>query len=398
MDDLHPMSGFPISQNNRIPRNLWDRTPWNRWSFQHIREILPTTEVWRGTGASWLLPEAENNLDELEFVNQQNQSTTLLEWLTDNYADGIAVSHRGTLVYERYFNRMTQRTLHLSQSMAKSVTSAVAGILVGRGQLDPEEKITSYLPELKETAWNGATLRHALDMTSGVRYIEDYEALDSDIAVTDVASGWRTPQQGIPTFACIWDQIISLNQTTRPHGVRFEYRSIETDVIAHCMERVTGTRLAELISHELWQPLGTEESACFTVDGIGYPLADGGFNATLRDYARFGQMLCNRGVANGRQIVPSEWISDTFTANPSLFGEPYNDYLENGAYRNQFWIRDVYRQVIMAIGVFGQLIYVDMDNDLVVTRLASWPEFVSLERKLDDLAAIDAITDQLKGE
>jgi CubicO group peptidase (beta-lactamase class C family) len=398
MDDLHPMSGFPISKNNRIPRNLWDRTPWNRWSFQHIREILPTTEVWRGTGASWLLPEAENNLDELEFVNQQNQSTTLLEWLTDNYADGIAVSHRGTLVYERYFNRMTQRTLHLSQSMAKSVTSAVAGILVGRGQLDPEEKITSYLPELKETAWNGATLRHALDMTSGVRYIEDYEAPDSDIAVTDVASGWRTPQQGIPTFACIWDQIISLNQTTRPHGVRFEYRSIETDVIAHCMERITGTRLAELISHELWQPLGAEESACFTVDGIGYPLADGGFNATLRDYARFGQMLCNRGVGNGRQIVPSEWISDTFAADPSLFGEPFNSGFENGAYRNQFWIRDIHRQVIMARGVFGQLIYVDMDNDLVVTRLASWPEFLSLERKLDDLAAIDAITDQLKRE
>jgi len=398
MDDLHPMSGFPISKNNRIPRNLWDRTPWNRWSFQHIREILPTTEVWRGTGASWLLPEAENNLDELEFVNQQNQSTTLLEWLTDNYADGIAVSHRGTLVYERYFNRMTQRTLHLSQSVAKSVTSAVAGILVGRGLLDPEEKITSYLPELKETAWNGATLRHALDMTSGVRYIEDYEALDSDIAVTDVASGWRTPQQGIPTFACIWDQIISLNQTTRPHGARFEYRSIETDVIAHCMERITGTRLAELISHELWQPLGAEESACFTVDGIGYPLADGGFNSTLRDYARFGQMLCNRGVGNGRQIVPSEWISDTFAADPSLFGEPFNRGFENGAYRNQFWIRDIHRQVIMARGVFGQLIYVDMDNDLVVTRLASWPEFLSLERKLDDLAAIDAITDQLKGK
>ena len=398
MDDLHPMSGIPMPKDNRIPRNLWDRTPWNRWSFQHIREILPTTEVWRGTGSSWILPEAENNLDELEFVNPKNQSTTLLEWLTDNYADGIAVVHRGTLVYERYFNRMTQRTLHLSQSMAKSVTSAVAGILVGRGQLDPEEKITSYLPELKETAWNGATLRHALDMTSGVRYIEDYEAPDSDIAVTDVASGWRTPQQGIPTFACIWDQIISLNQTTRPHGVRFEYRSIETDVIAHCMERITGTRLAELISHELWQPLGAEESACFTVDGIGYPLADGGFNATLRDYARFGQMLCNRGVGNGRQIVPSEWISDTFAADPSLFGEPFNRGFENGAYRNQFWIRDIHRQVIMARGVFGQLIYVDMDNDLVVTRLASWPEFLSLERKLDDLAAIDAITDQLKRE
>ena len=80
-----------MPKDNRIPRNLWDRTPWNRWSFQHIREILPTTEVWRGTGSSWILPEAENNLDELEFVNPKNQSTTLLEWLTGNYADGIAV-------------------------------------------------------------------------------------------------------------------------------------------------------------------------------------------------------------------------------------------------------------------------------------------------------------------
>ena len=94
MGDLYPMSGFPMSKDERIPRNLWDRAPWNRWSFQHIREILPTTEGWRGTGASWLLPEAANNLDDLEFVNQQNQSPTLLDWLTDNYADGIAVLHR----------------------------------------------------------------------------------------------------------------------------------------------------------------------------------------------------------------------------------------------------------------------------------------------------------------
>lgn len=391
------MQGFPVPKDKRVPRNLWDRAPWNRWSFQHIREILPTTEVWCGDGPSWELPEDPCNLDLLPCMNQQGQTTTLLDWLIDNFADGIAILHQGTLVYERYFNSMTERTLHLSQSMAKSVTSAVAGILVGRGLLDPEEEITTYLPELKRTGWKGARLRHALDMTSGVRYVEDYEALDSDIAVTDVASGWRTVQRGVRTFACMWDQILSLKQTTRPHGERFEYRSIETDVIAHCMERVTRTRLAELISRELWQPLGSEESACFTVDGAGYPLADGGFNASLRDYARFGQMLCNGGVGNGKRIVPYEWLSDTLNADPDLFHEPYNDGFENGAYRNQFWIRDISRRVIMARGVFGQLIYVDMDNDLVVAKLASWPEFVSLERKLDDLAAIDAITFELTG-
>ncbi|HIM05044.1 MAG TPA: class C beta-lactamase-related serine hydrolase, partial [Gammaproteobacteria bacterium] len=362
-----PMQGFPVAKENRIPRDRWDRPPWNRWSFQHIREILPTTEVWRGSGPSWQIPEHPLDLGQIKFSDHRGEKTCVANWLTNNYADGITVIHHGEMCYERYFNNMTERTVHLSQSMAKSITSAVTGILVGRGLLDPQESITTYLPELKRTAWKDAQLRHALDMTSGVRYNEDYEAPDSDIAATDIASGWRKPHRKVRNFQCIWDQILSLKQLTRPHGELFEYRSIETDVLAHCMERVTRTRLAELVSRELWQPLGAQEDACFTVDSAGYPLADGGFNATLRDYSRFGQMLCNGGIGNGKQIVPIEWLNDTFNANPEIFGEPYNDGLQNGAYRNQFWIRDVDRKVMMARGVFGQLIYVDIDHQLTIT-------------------------------
>ena len=386
------MKGFPVAPNQRVPRDLWDRTPWNRWSFQHIREILPTTEVWRGSGPIWELKENPVDLDLIPFASQSGKNTTVIDWLLQNYADGILVIHHGEIRYERYFNEMTERTLHLSQSMAKSVTSAVAGILVSRGLLDPEERISTYLPELKATGWKDAKLRHALDMTSGVRYVEDYEALDSDIASTDIASGWRSAKPDIPYFQCMWDQILSLNETIREHGEVFEYRSIETDVLAHCMERVTQTRLAELISRELWQPLGVEESACFTVDGAGYPLADGGFNATLRDYARFGEMLCRGGAGNGQQIVPKAWITDSLNADPSIFSDENNMDFDNGAYRNQFWIRDIDRRILIARGVFGQIIYSDLDNHLTIARLASWPEFVSGERKTDDLRAFDAIT------
>jgi hypothetical protein len=386
------MKGFPVAPNQRVPRDLWDRAPWNRWSFQHIREILPTTEVWRGSGPIWELKENPVDLDLIPFASQSGKNTTVIDWLLQNYADGILVIHHGEIRYERYFNEMTERTLHLSQSMAKSVTSAVAGILVSRGLLDPEERISTYLPELKATGWKDAKLRHALDMTSGVRYVEDYEALDSDIASTDIASGWRSAKPDIPYFQCMWDQILSLNETIREHGEVFEYRSIETDVLAHCMERVTQTRLAELISRELWQPLGVEESACFTVDGAGYPLADGGFNATLRDYARFGEMLCRGGAGNGQQIVPKAWITDSLNADPSIFSDENNMDFDNGAYRNQFWIRDIDRRILIARGVFGQIIYSDLDNHLTIARLASWPEFVSGERKTDDLRAFDAIT------
>ena len=93
-------------------------------------------------------------------------------------------------------------------------------------------------------------------MTTGVRYVEDYEALDSDIAATDIASGWKRPNPDFPAPACIWDQILTLTEKVREHGTQFQYRSIETDVLAHCLERVTQTRLAELVSRELWHHEG----------------------------------------------------------------------------------------------------------------------------------------------
>ena len=182
-----------------------------------------------------------------------------------------------------------------------------------------------------------------------------------------------------------------LNQTRARARALFKYRSIETDVLAHCLERVTQTRLAQLVSRELWQPLGCEESANFTVDSAGYALACGGFNATLRDYARFGQMLLQKGVANDRQIVPGNWIEDIQNTDHSLFGEPYTEAAPNGAYRNQFWIEDVNRQAFMARGVFGQLIYIDPEQQMVVVKLSTWPEFTSVPRLKTVFGAIHAI-------
>lgn len=389
------MQGFPVAQENRLPRPDWDRAPWNRWSFQHVREILPTVEVWRGEGKIWKLPRKPRQLDQIRMLSGDAVETTINDWLDTSYTDGFIVLHKRNIVYERYMNGMDERTLHLSQSMAKSIIGTVCGILVGRGVMDPEQKISHYLPELEDTAWRGATLRHVLDMTTGVRFIEDYEALDSDIAMTDIASGWKQARDGISAPAGIWEQILGLREATREHGTWFEYRSIETDVLAHAMERATQTRLAELVSRELWQPLGCESSACFTVDAAGYALADGGFNATLRDYARFGLAHAQGGRANGRQIIPGFWIEDTHHGDPTRFGEPYTFSTPNGAYRNQFWIEDTARRSYMARGVFGQMIYIDRDHEVVIVKLSSWPEFVSVERLKDALSAARVIIEAL---
>ena len=389
------MKGFPVPAENKVPRQDWDRAPWNRWSFQNVRQIVPTAEVWRGKGETWDIPRRIFDLNNVPFNGGDGSPTTLKKWLERSYTDGFLVMHDGEIIYERYLNNMTERTLHLSQSMAKSVVGTTAGILIGKGLLDPDKPVTDYLPELEWTGWKGATVQQVMDMTTGVRYVEDYEALDSDIAMTDIASGWKIAPPGVTAPASMWDQILGLTETVRTHGEIFAYRSIETDVLAHCLERITQYKLPELVSRELWQPLGCEESACFTVDSAGYGLANGGFNACLRDYARLGQMLVQGGNVNGKQIVPESWVNSIHKANHDLFQAPYNGATPNGGYHNQFWVEDVNRNAFMARGVFGQLIYVDIDYQLVVVKLSSWPEFVSDIRLRSSLNAVRAIAEHI---
>ena len=210
----------------RVPRNDWDRAPWNRWSFQNVRQILATTEVWRGNGKVRELSRNAIKLGKVGFTDGVTPST-IQSWLNASYTDGFIVLHEGSIVFEQYHNGMSERSLHLAQSMSKSIVASVGGILIGRGLINPTEQVSAYLPELEQTAWKGATIQQVMDMTTGVRYIEDYEALDSDIAMTDIASGWKLPSPGVSAPDGIWDQILNLTETTREHGALFEYRSIE---------------------------------------------------------------------------------------------------------------------------------------------------------------------------
>lgn len=379
-----------------VSRMDWDRSPHNRWSFQHMREILPTAEVWRGRGIVRELPRREIDLDGLAVVSREGRPSTLNALLEESYTDGFLVIHDGAIVFERYLNGMAERSLHLSQSVSKSFTGMLAGILVGQGILNVSAPVTTYLPELRQTGWKNASLQQVLDMTTGVRFSEAYTDPYSDIGQVDVASGWKpVPPRSDPGFEWpqhVWELILRLNEVTRPHGVAFEYRSIETDVLAFCMERVTGRRLPQLMSEELWQKMGAEENACFTVDPAGYALADGGFNACLRDYGRFGQLI----LEGGGGIIPADWIEATRKGNHQMFDGHYAATLPGGAYHNTFWIEDAVSRSIMARGVFGQWIYINWDYNMVVVKLSSWPDFLNPEFEKSALAAAHVVGRKLK--
>lgn len=378
-DPMPPiMQGSPPPPEMRVPLIDWDRAPWNRWSFQHVRELVPTARIRRGDAAT-ALPAASGSLDDLHFCGPDGKITTFGQMLDDTYTDAMLVWKDGKVLHESYHNGMTPQSVHLLQSVSKSVTSATAGCLICQGLLDPAAPVTHYLPELAETAWNGATLQQVLDMTSGTRYSEDYEIRDSDVGKTDYASGWKPAPEGVDIStwpSCMWEQILGLNVAEADHGKRFNYRSIETDVLAHAMERVTGQRLPELISQHLWQPMGCEEDATITVDRAGYGLACGGISASLRDMARFGLMLLNNGQLCGRQIVPEAWCQDIRHGNHGLYDRvKYRDW-PNGAYRNQFWVEDSRLGRHFCFGVFGQMVMVAPDSGLMAVKLSTWPDFL----------------------
>ncbi len=372
------------------PRMDWDRPPWNRWSFQNIRQILPTAEVWRGDGPVRSLPRKEQDLDQLPVTSVEGASTTLAGLLDETYTDGFIILKDGAVVYERYFNGMTPRSLHISQSVAKSVTAAAAGVLVGRGLLDVQAPVTQYIPELNDTAYRGALLQHVLDMASGVTFDETYTNPYADIGQLDVAAGWKPiPPGSDPAFRWprhVFEQVLGLGKLECRHGDRFSYRSIETEVLGFCMERVTGKRLYEIVSEELWQPMGAEQSASFTVDAAGSSLADGGFNACLRDYARVGLLY----LQNGGGIIPPAWVEATRNGRHDPAAPP-SPSLPEGSYRNKWWIEDPRSRAIYARGVFGQMIYVNWDYGLVAAKLSSWPDFLSTPLNIATQKALHAI-------
>jgi CubicO group peptidase (beta-lactamase class C family) len=389
------MEGLIPPQELRIPKNEWDRPPWNRWAFQNVRKLLKTSNVRHGHREIQPLESNIQDLTNLSFKSSDGTSMSIGTMVEETYTDGFLIYKNGQVIHESYFNGMNPSSLHLAQSVSKSIVATVAGIMIGQKLLDPKELISFYLPELKYTGWNGATLQHVLDMTSGVKYSEEYTNPTSDVGKTDIASGWHEISecydQSIDWPLCIWDQIISLKETDSPHGKRFDYRSIESDVIAHVMEQVSGQDLADLVSTKLWTQIGAEEDAYFTVDSSGYSLASGGFNATLRDFARFGVLYLNNGLLNQEQIIPKEWVTDTMTGKHGLFDECSEEIFPNGRYRNQFWVEDNSKKTIICRGVFGQIIYISPEYNMVAVKLSTWPEFSNKNHTINTLNALHEI-------
>lgn len=393
------MSGTPPFGSDRLVNlDNWQLAPWNRWGFQHVRELVPTAKI-KGAGQSaWALPRVDRDVLRAEFVFNGMRST-VERHLKETQTDGFLVIHRGRIVAEHYFNAMEPDTPHVLMSVSKSITAAVCGIVVEHGLLDVGARLTDLIPELHGTALSTATTRHLLDMRAGVLFDENYDNPRADVRIYEQVYLMRPRTDlDLPIDATAYFA------TLRPdgeHGGPFRYNSILTDVLAWVLERATGIRFHELVSKELWQPMGAEFDAEVTLDACGNAMADGGISVTLRDLGRFGMQYLTPHSSDRRHAVPEQWVVDTVRGapdGPAAFRAWYDEpgFPPGSHYRNCWWVRDSDAPYMHGSGIYGQNVFVHGPSETVVVKLSSWPTPLNREALEATSAAVLALVETLE--
>jgi CubicO group peptidase (beta-lactamase class C family) len=392
------MAGFPPPPAQRWQPADWQLGPTNRWSFSHLREVVRTARVAARPG-----PPSSFDIDHpleltLPITLPGGRSSPLHDILEHTYTDGLLVLHRGRPVIEHYPALLTSTDTHALLSVSKSVIGCLVGILIDQGVIAENANVTAYIPEFVGGGYDGATVRQLLDMRSGIKYSEHYEEPDAEIAMMGQVVDWSPRvHPALPTS--LYDYL-TLLVAAGGHGGPFNYRSSETDALGWVCERATGRPMPHLLSELIWQPLGAEQDADVAVDRAGTVIHDGGIAATLRDLGRFGQMLHDGGRVGDVQVVPESWIQDTYRGGAdsrAAFAATGTDTrMPGGMYRNQFWLPyPPERSVLMCMGIYGQLVYVDPARAYVAVKLSSWPMAQQPELLGDTIVAIDAIGDHL---
>jgi CubicO group peptidase (beta-lactamase class C family) len=378
------MNGFPPPADKLItqPDANYFSFPKLRWSVCHLREFLPTEAISRGIGApvplEYLAPHefaAEREaIDAIKFAPMNgNKEMTWEESLHANYTDGMLIIHKGRVIYERYFGCLKEDGKHAAMSMTKSITGLLAEILVAEGDLDDARLVSEIIPEIGDSAFASATVRQVMDMTTGVRYSENYSDPNADIWLySAAASPLPKPEnyQGPNGYFEYLQQV----QPEGQHGAEFHYKTINSDMLGWIISRVSGRSVTELASERLWRRMGAEQDAYQTIDGLGIPFAGGGVTAGLRDLGRIGLLMLNEGEINGERLFPAK-VARKIRAggDREKFGDGFPT-LPGGSYTSQWWVFHNDHGAFAARGVHGQTIYVDPTAEMVLVRFASFPK------------------------
>lgn len=384
------MTGFPPVEESQVTLANWRKPPFIRWSFTHVRELIPSANI-AGAGAqAEALPSDHARLDQLQF-RFDDTDYSLESFLRTTSTDSMVVLRQGKCVYEYYRPGIDEAKPHILMSVSKSVLGLVFGIVADKGLVSPDQPVVHWVPELAHTAYAQASLRDLLDMRVGVKFDENYEASSGPIIEYRKAQNWAPLEPGDESTD-LRRFFSQLTERDGQDGDAFHYVSPNTDLLGWILERATGQRFADLVSQLLWQPMGAATDAYITVDRTGAPRCAGGFCSTTRDLARLGQLVANRGRVGPTQVIPESWIDDILTQGDRTawekgrFIDLFPDMLIH--YRSQWYVLNGDRPLIFGMGVHGQNVFIDPANNIVIAKFSS--QGIALDSKLIQLTMTGA--------
>jgi len=372
------MQGFPAEPQRRVTWHNWMRSPFNQWGFRHLARLRPSIDVPAGAGPASPLQQAPRALDQLHFDSECGLSISVIDHLVASQTDAFLVMQGDTVLFERYFNGQQPHDRHVMFSVTKSLIGTLGEQLVSEGLLDPARPAADYVPELAASAFGDATVRQLFDMAVGIAYSEVYEDPDSESSQYGYACGFQPAPAEYAQFESLYQFLPSLKKQGG-HGGFFHYVTATTEALAWAMERASGQSCDQLLA-KIWSQLGCERDGYFLADPWGRSVAGAGFNATLRDMARFGRLLANEGRHDGRQLLSAQTVARIAAgADPAVYATApdFAEWTPGASYRSQWYVFNDHSQALMAGGIHGQYLFIDKPSGVVIVKQSSLKEAVS---------------------
>ena len=379
----------PAPGDEAIARNWSELTPQNApATFRNTDRIGPTRAFVRAGTAAVPLPAHARSLNASLSYAYGGRSTTLQEFMDRTRNGGLLVLKGGAVAFESYGLGNTATSRWTSFSVAKSLTSTLFGAAIEAGALSSLDlAVHTVLPSLGGSAYEGATIRQLLRMTSGVRWIEDYTSATSDFAaMADILLSQRS--------GALLDYMARRPRVATP-GTRWNYNSGETFVLGAVLSAVTGQRLSTLTTQWIWSRAGMEADGYWMLEAPdALELAGGNFSATLRDYGRLGLFVLREGQVGLQRLLPVGW-RDLAGRPDTALTEPGRLSGQSLGYGYQWWSLPN-SSAFTAQGIFGQYLHIDPAEDLVAVVWSAWPTPNNAAFEAETYAMLAAATSALR--
>ncbi len=380
-----PMTGLPPSAESQVTMGNYRVHPFNRWAFRNAGAPLNVVMIPRQGDISSFSEPGRPSIEEREFTDLHGRTLTLPELFEANYADGLVVVQGDELLYEAYFHGFNPRAQHIWFSMTKSLVSAAFGVLVEQDRIDLSASPAQYIPELKGSGFERVTVQQVLDHATAIDFKENYTDEDSDFFkyyAPALNMAWLPGAADVQPDSEIYGVHDFLSHFIKPDaslepGEAFDYNSSNADVLGWLVARLSGQSLQDFLQQNIWAKIGAEHDAYIAVDRAYMPVATGGMNSTARDAARFGMMVRDHGQFAGERVLPASWMAEivdlddhlvaTMSNNPKYQGDPWQ------AYHNMWWLLDADKGEFCAVGIHGQVIYINRSADTVMAWFSSQP-------------------------